>query len=111
MVSAPTLAAAHAKALVTRLFAFPGANPIEVRPEFKHLDVREHSNNVLIQISTLIATAHGESPPQGLQFIERWPEHYRYLYMLGARVANPLPAILQEIAAGERFVLYRISPH
>jgi hypothetical protein len=110
MLSAPTLAAAHSKALVTRFFTFPGINPIEVRPEFKHLDVRETQHNVPIDIPTLIATAQGEPPPQGLEFIERWPEHYQYLYMLGPRVANPLPEILREIAAGERFVLYRISP-
>ena len=109
MLSAPTLAAAHAKALVPQLFSFSGVNPIDVRSEFKHLDVREMVHNIPIQIPTLIATAHGESPPQGLEFIERWPERYQYLYMLGPRVPNPLPGILEEIAAGGRFILYRVT--
>ncbi|MGZ3325151.1 MAG: hypothetical protein ACXU9C_29790, partial [Xanthobacteraceae bacterium] len=59
-------------------------------------------------IRVLAAIATGQRSSDIPPFIRTWYRDYNYLYVLGPRVANPLPDLLEELDASTRFVLYRI---
>lgn len=106
---APTLAAAHAGALVPSLFAIRGSQPIRLREAYRDYDVMEAGMFDPVPISVLGKAAHGELNVQALPAIARWRETFDYLYVLGAPGANPFPAFLSRVEAGDRFALYRVG--
>jgi hypothetical protein len=101
---APTLAVHHAKALVPTLFTYPGKQPVEVVPAFRHLTVTQ-GNPPPIRLLQQVVEGQGEAAPA---FVRTWTRDFDYLYLVGPRTANPIPEILEELAHASRFTLYRI---
>jgi hypothetical protein len=65
-----------------------------------------------VPIAVLKYTAAcGVLPDTVPQYVQNWPSDFDYLYIVGPRVANPLPGLLEEMSAGQRFVLYRIKKY
>jgi hypothetical protein len=102
---APALAAS-ARSFVATLFTF--ALPIAVREDTRHLEIPTHNP---VPIALLKSIARNTNDGRIPIFIRRWTQEFDYLYVVGPRTSNPLPASLQELAAGERFTLYRIIPN
>jgi hypothetical protein len=107
MFYAPTLAVHYAGALVPNLFTAVGKQPVQARSAVRRLTI-PYGGPVPLAALTAIATGRlsSDAPP----FIRTWPRDYDYLYVLGPRVANPLPDLLEELEASPRFVLYKIRP-
>ena len=42
------------------------------------------------------------------RFIRSWARDFDYLFLLGPKIANPMPDRLVEVTRAPRFVLYRI---
>ena len=59
-------------------------------------------------IHVLTAIAAGQTPTDIPPFIRTWYRDYNYLYVLGPRMVNPLPNLLEELDGSTRFVLYKI---
>jgi hypothetical protein len=106
IVSAPTLAVYYAKAFVPNLFTFPGEQPVEVRPEYKQFAIT-NIGHYQIPVDVLTATANG-TPFRNAEFLQNWPQHFDYVYIVGPHIPNPLPHRLTQIIAARRFTLYRI---
>jgi hypothetical protein len=102
---APTLAVHFAKALVPNLFTYPGKQPIEVVPAFRHLAITQGGPVPLALLQHLAAGGAAAGAPV---FLHNWPDDFDYLYLLGPRIANPLPDLLEEVMNARRFTLYRI---
>jgi hypothetical protein len=102
---APTLAVHFAKALVPTLFTYPGKQPIEVVPAFRHLAITQGGPAPLALLKHFAAGGPGAGAPV---FLHNWPDDFDYLYLLGPRIANPLPDLLDEVTKARRFTLYRI---
>jgi hypothetical protein len=47
-------------------------------------------------------------PPDVPSFVRSWHRDYDYLYVVGTPGSNPMPALLERMDSGKRFVLYRI---
>jgi hypothetical protein len=109
MYHAPTLAVHYAGALVPTLYTYAGKQPISVRPDLKRL-VAPQGGPVPITVLKYTA-ACGALPDTVPQYVQNWPRDFDYLYIVGPRVANPLPGLLEEMSAGQRFVLYRIKKY
>lgn len=105
LLQAPALAAPAANVFVSSLFTVPGEQPIAPRPAFASLDMAQGAERAPPPLSVLVAIAHG-APAQAN--LARWPERYRYLYVIGRPGADPLPQRLTRLAVGRRFVLYRV---
>ncbi|MGZ3291238.1 MAG: hypothetical protein ACXU87_24715, partial [Xanthobacteraceae bacterium] len=105
MAYAPTLAVHYASAFVPNLFTEVGKQPVQARAAVRRLAL-PYGGPMPIRVLAAIATGQRSSdiPP----FIRTWYRDYNYLYVLGPRVANPLPGLLEELDASTRFVLYRI---
>jgi hypothetical protein len=88
------------------LFTVPGEQPIAPRPRFTSLDMAQGPERAPPPIPTLIAIAKGTAAQPNLA---DWPHRYRYLYVVGRPVANPLPGALQPLVLGRRFTLYEIG--
>ena len=106
---APTLAVHYAKALVPSLYTTRGAHPAEIAPQFAYLDVEDLRHYLPVSLPILRAVAAGELPSDTPPYARAWPRDFDYLYLVGPRSENPIPDLLVEIAAGERFALYRIK--
>jgi hypothetical protein len=102
---APTLAVHYATAFVPSLFTAPGKQPITVRPAYSRLHVPYAGP---APISILKRIAEGSMPTDVPPFVRTWHRDYDYLYVVGAPVANPIPALLEPMAIGGRFALYRV---
>jgi hypothetical protein len=102
---APTLAVHYAGAFVPNLFTAAGKQPLRARAEVARLDIPEGGPIPLI---ILTAIADGKAPAGTPRFVRRWPRDFDDLYVLGPHRPNPLPALLQEVTRGRRFVLYKI---
>lgn len=103
--NAPVLAVNDADAFVPNLFAAKGKQPVFAGSKFERLAVA-HAGPAPVSLLKRIAEqgAPSGTPP----FIQSWSYDYGYLYLLGPHISNPMPALLEEIASGPRFVLYRI---
>jgi hypothetical protein len=108
MLHAPTLAVHYAKALVPTLFAFPGLQPVTLKPEFTHFRILQTQLNDPVPMQVLKAIATGAERNNLPEFVRHWPDYYDYLYLLGPHISNPVPGILQEIDESKSFTLYRI---
>ena len=108
MHHAPTLAVHYSKALVPSLYTVRGLRPVELRPEFRNFDVSDPFYGPT-PLPILKAVASGRDIPSIPQFISRWPQKYDYLYLVGPPISNPFPDFIEEVARGERFVLYRVT--
>jgi hypothetical protein len=102
---APTLAVHYADAFVPNLFTGAGKQPLRARGEVARLDIAEGGP---IPLAILVAIAEGKMPAGTPGFVRRWERDFDYVYVLGPQRANPLPAVLQEVARSRRFVLYKI---
>jgi hypothetical protein len=105
MASAPTLAVHYANAFVPNVFAAVGKQPVQARAAVRRLAI-PYGGPVPIRVLTAIAA--GQTPSDIPPFIRTWHRDYDYLYVLGPRVANPLPNLLEELDRSARFVLYKI---
>jgi hypothetical protein len=102
---APTLAVHYAGALVPTLFTYPGKQPVEVVPAFRHLSVPQGGPAPVLLLKLLEGRGKATVP----SFLRNWDYEFNYLYVLGPRIANPMPEILDEMARANRFTLYRIK--
>lgn len=101
----PTLAAHYANAFVPSLYAVPGKQPITAHPPFPHLAVRYSGP---VPVALLKAIADNKASPDTVPAIRSWHRDFDYLYLVGPRIPNPMPGLLEELDAAPRFVLYRI---
>jgi hypothetical protein len=102
---APTLAVHYANAFVPNLFTAVGKQPVQPRAAVQRLAI-PYGGPMPIRVLAAIAT--GQTPSDIPPFIRTWTRDYEYLYVLGPRVANPLPNLLEELDSSARFVLYKI---
>jgi hypothetical protein len=109
MHHAPTLAVS-ANAFVPSLYAFPGMQPIEAGSQVAHLSIQDIRHLAPVPLEILQKTVAGTSESAVPRFLRQWAREFDFVYLVGPRVTDPIPGVLQEIAAGHRFVLYRINP-
>jgi len=105
MSYAPTLAVHYASAFVPNVFTEVGKQPLQARAAVRRL---ASPYGGLMPIRVLTAIAAGQTPTDIPPFIRTWYRDYNYLYVLGPRVVNPLPNLLEELDGSTRFVLYKI---
>lgn len=105
MAYAPTLATHYANAFVPNLFTAVGKQPVRPRADVQRLAI-PYGGPMPVRVLTAIAA--GQAPPGIPPFIRTWTRDYDYLYVLGPRVVNPLPNLLEELDSSARFVLYKI---
>jgi len=114
---APTLVATHRSSYVPTMFAQPGKQILEVRPEYS--DLRNPEDHVPLvrhlqkaaspEASDLKATGPKISD-QGPRFND-WQRRFDYLYVLFTRPDDPAPfPNLELLVQGQHFRLYRL-PH
>jgi hypothetical protein len=101
---APTLAVHYADAFVPTLFAANGKQPVSARRAYRHLEVPFGG---IVPVAILKAIAENQAPDVPA-FIRSWPHDFDYLYVIGPRIPNPMPDLLEELDAESRFVLYGI---
>src|SRR4051794_8348076 len=109
MDHAPTLAAS-AKAMVTTLIALPGITSINVVKEYQNQAITDVLYFVPVPLRILAAVATGTDDPRVPRFLRHWTSEFDYLYLVGPRIANPLPGRIEELTGGKLFTMYRISP-
>ena len=107
LICGPTLAVMGANSLVPLLFAIPGMNPISLRPEFKKSQIARSHDYHPVSITTL-QTAAENFKTQHPEYLRDWPANYDYLYVIGPRMSNSMPNLLEQIADREYFSIYRI---
>jgi hypothetical protein len=105
MAYAPTLAVHYANAFVPNVFTEVGKQPVQARAAVRRLAI-PYGGPMPMHVLTAIAA--GQAPSDIPPFIRTWYRDYDYLYVLGARVENPLPDLLEELDGSARFVLYKI---
>jgi hypothetical protein len=105
MAYAPTLAVHYANAFVPNVFTALGKQPVQPRAAVQRLAIPYGSP---MPIGVLAAIAASQEQSDIPSFIRTWYRDYDYLYVLGPRVANPLPNLLEELDSSARFVLYKI---
>ncbi|SDT26821.1 hypothetical protein [Bradyrhizobium canariense] len=105
MFYAPTLAVHYANAFVPNVFTEVGKQPVQARAAVRRLAIPYGGP---IPIRLLAAIAAGQTVSDIPPFIRTWYRDYDYLYVLGPRVVNPLPNLLEELDSSARFVLYKI---
>ena len=103
---APVLAVHYADAFVPTLFTHPGKQPLRPRADLADIALTQGETEAM---SLLVSIARSEPGSERRAYLERWPDTFRYLYVLGPPGPNPLPERLKVLAAGERFTLYQIS--
>jgi hypothetical protein len=105
MAYAPTLAVHYANAFVPNVFTEVGKQPVQARAAVHRLAI-PYGGPMPIRVLTAIAA--GQTPSDVPPFVRTWYRDYDYLYVLGPRVVNPLPNLLEELDRSARFVLYKI---
>jgi hypothetical protein len=105
MTYAPTLAVHYVNAFVPNVFTEVGKQPVQPRAAVQRL-ATPYGGRMPIRV--LAAIDAGQTPSDIPPFIRTWTRDYEYLYVLGPRVANPLPNLLEELESSARFVLYKI---
>ena len=105
MFYAPTLAVHYANAFVPNLFTAVGKQPVQARAAVQHLAI-PYGGPMPMRVLTAIAA--GQTSAELPSFIRTSYRDYDYLYVVGPRVVNPLPNLLEEVDSSARFVLYKI---
>jgi hypothetical protein len=105
MYYAPTLAVHYANAFVPGLFTAEGKQPVRIGPIAERLAI-PHGGPVPVAI--LASIASGKTAAAVPPYITSWTRDYDYLYVLGPRIPNPLPTLLDELDSAARFTLYKI---
>ena len=100
---APTLAASEAGVFVASLYSAGGMQPISASAPFQDLKVEQSLDYLPVPLADLL----GDAPPR---HAANWMKRYRYVYVIGTPRESPLAGVLVEIARGERFTLYRVTP-
>lgn len=108
LVHADCIAVIDRSALVTTEFTVMGKQILHARPAYRSRVDTEDSTPPMI--ADLVQVAARPDMNIG-DYWRRWTSDYDYLYVLftDPGFANPDPAHLTQIFAGERFVLYRIE--
>ncbi len=102
---APTLAVHYADAFVPTLFTSVGKQPLVAREPNVRLAL-PYGGPVPTTVLKAIANS-----PEALDvpvFMRTWRRDYGYLCVVGPPAPNIMPDILEPLAAGTRFTLYRI---
>src|SRR6202166_2551306 len=94
MFYAPTLAVHYAGAFVPNVFTEVGKQPVQAGAAIRRLAI-PYGGPMPIRVLTAIAV--GQTPTDIPPFIRTWYRDYDYLYVLGPRVVNPLPDLLEEL--------------
>jgi len=102
--NAPTLAVYYADAFVPTFYATAGKQPVVARPAYRHLQI-PYGGIAPISVLKAIAENAATDVPD---FVRSWRRDFDYVYVIGPAIPNPMPTLLEELQAGERFVLYRI---
>jgi len=102
---APTLAIHFANAFVPNLFTAAGKQPLRANSFIERLDI-PHGGPVPVAI--LAGISAGKTAAGTPSIIQSWYRDFDYLYVLGPRVPNPMPTMLDEMDRSARFVLYKI---
>jgi hypothetical protein len=98
---APALAVPARGVFVASFYAFGGAQPVAVAPRYADRAPRAGMDYLPVLLPVLL---EGDPPPHA----RNWRQRYDYLYVIGP-VPDAPPQELQEVAAGRRFRLYRIT--
>ena len=103
---APLIAVIGRDTLVSTIFAVPGKQVLGIRRD--HADLVDREDGDPPRVSQLLATIDRESPGTP-RFWDFWPGHYDYVFVLYTepQAANPAPDILDFVADGRGFQLYR----
>src|SRR5262249_13252567 len=109
MHHAPTLAVS-AKAMVTTLYALPGMQPISVVSKYRDQAITDIIYYSPVPLPLLASTAIGTDDTRVPRFLRNWASDFDYLYLVGPRIANPMPDRLEELTGGTQFAMYRIRP-
>ena len=107
----PTLAVHYAGAFVSSFYVDPGSGVRNVRlkNEFQRFQVHKAVESLPVPVQKLKAIADGRQAFDVPAYAYHWDRDFDYLYLVGRRIPNPMPQLLQELFAGERFILYRIG--
>lgn len=105
---APLIAVIGRDALVSTIFSVPGKQVLNIRAD--HADLVDREDGDPPRVSQLLATVERASPG-GARFWDYWPQHYQYVFVLYTEPhqANPLPDVLDFVAEGRGFQLYRVG--
>jgi hypothetical protein len=109
LVHADCIAIIERSALVTTEFTVEGKQILHARRAFRSRVDTEDGTPPMI--GTLVQVADRPESSIGAYYWRRWTRDYDYLYVLFTtpNYANPDPAHLTELYAGDRFILYRVE--
>jgi hypothetical protein len=109
LVHADCIAIIERSALVTTEFTVEGKQILHARPAYRSRVDTEDGTPPMI--GTLVKVADRPESNVGDYYWRRWTQDYDYLYVLFTtpNYANPDPAHLTELYAGDRFILYRVE--
>jgi hypothetical protein len=108
LMHADCIAVIERSALVTTEFTVVGKQILHARPEYRDRVDTEDGTPPMIGTLVRVADHPGVS---AYGYWRRWTQDYDYLYVLFTPpdFANPDPAHLTELYAGDRFILYRVE--
>ncbi len=107
MYHAATLAVHTRDAFVPTLFTSPGKQPLRPHPSVQHLKLLE---GAAIPWDLLQAYAGGAVPPDDLGYVRNWTRDFDYLLLVNPRGGALRSPLLEPVASGARFALYRVGP-
>jgi hypothetical protein len=109
LMHADCIAVIERSALVTTEFTVEGKQILHARPAYRSRVDTEDGTPPMID--TLVKVADRPESSVGEYYWRRWTQDYDYLYVLFTtpNFANPDPAHLTELYAGDRFILYRVE--
>ena len=105
MYHAATLAVHTRDAFVPTLFTSPGKQPLRPHPSVQHLKLLE---GAAIPWNLLQAYASGAVPPDDLGYVRNWTRDFDYLLLVNPKGETLHSPLLEPVASGSRFGLYRI---
>jgi hypothetical protein len=106
---APSLAVHYANAFVSSMYTFPGQNPVRVRPDLKRLEVDSKTETYIPpSLTTLRLLAKGKQVAEAPSYARSWVHDFDYVYLVGPRVDEAMPGVLEELTSSRRFTLYRV---
>jgi len=106
---APVLAVHHANAFVSLFYTIAGMQPVEVRPELRHLDVATATEDYHPPSLAMLRAAATGQDVKGLPgYMRNWTRDFQFVYLVGPHKPDPLPGVLEELARFRRFSLYAV---